>query len=191
MTLKPTLIPEAALSIDEIVGHLQLWRTDTLAAIDALAAARSAVIESSRQLESPQAVLEHVDVFSELFVRTAADLGQLIVQLPRRVDREQADALAQIASNAAAEDRRCLGFRDKWINRPLPYEQVRPLLNRISTEVSRQLADHRELRHLAARLRALAAGGVPPRSTSGLGRRELFTRLLGREDDSRGGRREK
>jgi hypothetical protein len=185
VTAKPTLVPEAELSIDEIVSHLRLWRTETLAAIDVLAGERGAAIESSRQLESPQAVLEHVDVFAAMFTNTAAELGDLIEQLPHKVERRHAEALAQIASNAAAEERRCLGFRDKWINRPLPYEQVRPLLTRISSEVSRQLADHRELRHLAARLRTLATGGEPPRPTSGLGRRELFNRLLGREEDRR------
>jgi hypothetical protein len=185
VTPKPTLVPEAELSIEEIVGHLQLWRTDTIAAVDALAAARSAAAESSRQLESPQAVFEHVDVFSELFARTASELERLTEQLPKRLEREHADALAQIASNAAAEERRCLAFRDKWINRPLPYEQVRPLLNRISSEVSGQLADFRELRHLAARLRALAEAGAPPRTASGVGRRELFNRLLGREEERR------
>jgi hypothetical protein len=182
VTAKPTLTPDAELSIDQIVGHLQLWRSETLAAIEALSAARSAAAESSRQLESPQAVFAHVDGFSELFNRTAAELARLIEQLPKRLERAHADALAQIASNAAAEERQCLAFRDKWINRPLPYEQVRPLLNRISGEVSRQLADHRELRHLAARLHALAdAAPLSP----GVGRRELFTRLLKRDDDRR------
>jgi hypothetical protein len=185
VTPKPTLVPEAELSIDEVVGHLRLWRMETLAAVDALAEARTAAIESSRQLESPQAVLEHVDVFSTLFSRAAAELGELIDELPHKVERRHAEALAQIASNAAVEERRCLAFRDKWINRPLPYEQVRPLLTRISSDVGRQLSDHRELRHLAARLRTLAAGGALPRSTAGLGRRELFSRLLGREEERR------
>jgi hypothetical protein len=184
VTPKPTLVPEAELTVDEIVGHLRLWRTDTLAAVDALAAARSAAAESSGQLESPRAVFAYIDAFSELFNRTAGELAWLIEQLPKRLERGHADALAQIASNAAVEERQCLAFRDKWINRPLPYEQVRPLLNQISSEVSRQLADHRELRYLAARLRALAEAALPPRP-SGVGRRELFNRLLGREDDRR------
>ena len=50
-------------------------------------------------------------------------------------------------------------FRDKWINRPLPYEQVRPLLNQISSETRDQLADYRELH--ARRLASRGSSPVP------------------------------
>ena len=68
------------------------------------------------------------------------------------------------------------------INRPLPYEQERPLLNRISNETRDQLADYRELTLAATRLAALAgplsAPEPPPAKT--MGRRALFNRLFGK-----------
>ena len=72
----------------------------------------------------PDAALEYIDFFTDVFSRAAADLERVVAEVPQGVQRAHVDMLRQIASNAAAEQRRCLLFRDKWISRPLPYEQI-------------------------------------------------------------------
>ncbi len=84
-----------------------------------------------------------------MFERVRAELEQA----PRGV---HAEALRQVASNAALEQRRCLQFRDKWINRPLPYEDVRPLLTDIVNAAANGLTEYRDVNPIADDLDALA-----------------------------------
>ena len=86
------------------------------------------------------------------------------------------------ASNAAVEQRRCLQFRDKWINRPLPYEDVRPLLTEIVNAAANRLTGYHELTPIANELDALARLIQPPQAQDGrpLDRRQLFTKWFGR-----------
>ena len=86
-------------------------------------------------------------------------------------DAHTSTRLRQIASNSAAEQRRCLMFRDKWINKPLPHERMRPLLNDISVTTRDQLTAFRDLTNAAATpRRAAEARGRrrPPDAKNGL-----------------------
>ena len=180
--VSPGLGDDGVVSVEGILEHLRQWREESQASIESLQACRQEVEAGSRQLESPQAVFEYIDFFVGFFGRAVADIDQIVIELPQGLKAGHLDALRQIASNAAVEQRRCLMFRDKWINRPLPYEQVRPLLNRISNETRDQLAAYRDLTLAASRLAALSgpfpAPGPPPAKT--LGRRDLFNRLFGK-----------
>lgn len=169
-------------TLDDVLLILGRLRGDTGETIDALAALRAQVEESSRRLESPQAALEFIDFFSGFFTEAVSALACVHDELPQGVQRAHLDALRQIASNAAVEQRRGLTFRDKTINRPLPYEDVRPLLNRISIAVRDRLASYRDLNALADELAAIGGIGTQPADEDGrtLDRRALFTKWFGR-----------
>lgn len=166
--------------LDDILEHLRRTRSESLETIDLLKASRLKVEEQASQLESPKAVLEYIDAFTKMFDDTAAELERVLEELPDGVKREHLDALRQIASNGAAEQRRCLIFRDKWINRPLPYEQVRGLLNQISVDSRDQLTGYRSLNHAVERLQKLAGPEPKPADSDKLDRRALFTRWFGK-----------
>ena len=185
----PALGGESNVTLEELVEHLGGWRADTLDTIDLVRAHRDEVRANFNLLENPNAVLEYLDAFEALFVHVAAELERTTGALSEghapstEVADDHAAALRQIASNAAAEQRRCLMFRDKWINRPLPHEQVRPLLNRISIDTRDQLLEHQKLNLAAGRLVELARGSSTPQEADGsFNRRALFTRFLPRRD---------
>jgi hypothetical protein len=184
--LSPAITDEQ-LDVNGIQEHLRAWREESRSTIESLAACRRQAEDERRQLEGPQAVVEYIDFFTDFFGRAAGELDQISAELPQGFKQEHVDRLRQIASNAALEQRRCLLFRDKWINRPLPYEQMRPLLNRVSNETRDQLEDYRELITAAARLAALAGPRAVEASQSdeplkgrAVGRRALFNRLFGK-----------
>ena len=178
--ISPSLSGEGIV-VDDILEHLRAWNADTLGTIESLRVARQGVEEGARHFESPDAALEYIVFFSDFFSRAAADLERVLAEVPQGVQRAHVDTLRQIASNAAAEQRRCLLFRDKWISRPLPYEQIRPLLNRIAADTRDQLEDYGELKNAAARLEELVGSEGKPRDEGrGLDRRALFTRWFGR-----------
>ena len=177
----PSLTGDGIVLVDDILEHLRAWVASTRDTIESLRVARQGVEENAGQFEGPDAALEYIAFFEEAFSCTAADLERVVAEVPHGVGRAHVDTLRQIASNAAAEQRRCLLFRDKWISRPLPYEQIRPLLNRIAEDTRDQLGDYGELRNAAARLDELVGPEARPRDEGRtLDRRALFTRWFGR-----------
>jgi hypothetical protein len=179
--ISPPLGGDSIMLVDDILEHLRAWNADTRETIESLRVARQGVEERARQFESSDAALEYIAFFTDVFSRTAADLERVVAEVPQGVRQAHVDLLRQIASNAAAEQRRCLLFRDKWISRPLPYEQIRPLLSQIAADTRDQLDDYGELKNAAARLEGLAGPEAGERDEGRtLDRRALFTRWFGR-----------
>jgi hypothetical protein len=152
------------LSLAHVLGHLTAWRQDTLQSVESLREARALVVSNAGRLEHPTAVLADIDFFVEFFEIAASALEQVAAEIGERIGREHIEALREIARAAAAEHRRSVAFRDKWINRVLPYEDMRPLLNRISVDSRDQLDDYRDLAAAAARLESIS--GLGPSVTS-------------------------
>jgi hypothetical protein len=185
--LFPSLNGESNATREEVLEHLQLWRSETLETVDLLRAHRQRVESHFELLENPQAAFAYLDFFIDLFDTIASELERVSGGLLQAVPGAGAGhppALRQIASNAAAEQRRCLAFRDKCINKPLPHEQMRPLLNQISIDTRDQLLDYRDLTLAAARLDALLGNTpvLPKTPDVSFDRRALFTRFLPRRD---------
>jgi hypothetical protein len=166
--------------LDDILEHLRRTRAESLETVEALRGARQQAEEQSQKLESPKAVLEYIDFFAGMFTAGAADLERVIGEVRAAVTPAHLDALRQLASNAAAEQRRCLMFRDKWINRPLPYEQVRSLLNQISVDSRDQLTAYKSLTHAVERLQKLSGSEPAVDEGDKLDRRALFTKWFGK-----------
>ena len=180
--LSPGLGEDSNVSLDDVLQHLQLWKTETLATIEALRSYREEVEQNASRLEHPRAAIEYIDFFADLFGRWAADFDGILADPPDAIRGNHIDTLRQIASNSAAERRRCVSFRDKWINKILSDERMRPLLDGISVITRDQLTDYRDLTVAAARLAALAgpAEGQTEQGAreSAIGRRELFNKLF-------------
>ena len=171
---------ETSTLVDQAVEDVRRSRADTMETIDLLRGSRQQIEDQSGLLESPKAILEYIDFFIDLLTRVAVDLERLASDLPGGPSRAHLDALRQIASNGSAEQRTCLMFRDKWINKPLPYEEMRRLLNQISVDSRDQLTAFGSLNGVADRLEPLVGPPFRPPDEGKLDRRALFTRWFGK-----------
>lgn len=177
------MTPEPGSPLARVIESLVERRVDAATTIELLETCRSQVVADSSALENPKAVLEHLDFFAGLVTGAAGECARIAQELDRAPVPAHSAALRQIARNCALEQRRCLLFRDKWINKPLPHERMRPLLNEISVATRDQLTAFRDLDDIAARLdEALQADGSPVEEKKGVDRRELLTRLFRRQD---------
>lgn len=170
---------DAPVTIDQIVEQISLRRQDAAATLELLHAYQEQIEKESAQLENPQAVRDYLSFFVD-FIAGASDTCLRIVNtLANGASRDDVAALRHIASQSALEQRRCLLFRDKCINKPLPNERLRPLLNEISVTTRDQLTAFRDLAAAAARLETLLpAEPPPPEPERSFDRRALFTRFL-------------
>jgi hypothetical protein len=166
------------MTIDEVIALLAERRAQAVQAVDRIRAYRQQVDEGARQLENPRAAVEFADFFIDFLARAVSGLEEIAGELAVGVRRPQIDALRQLASNAAAEQRRCLVFRDRCINKPLPYEQMRPLLSGLSTSARDELDALRQLSAAAAALEPLVQAGASEEDSRSFDRRALFTRLF-------------
>lgn len=166
-------------TVQDVVAQLTSRKADAANTLDLLRAQREGVGTQEAFLENPQVVREYVDFFVGAIEEVVAEIDRICGELPQRVRRGHIDVLRQIASNCRVEQRRCLVFRDKCINRPLPHEKMRALLNDISVTTRDQLTAFYDLNNAAARLEQIINTTEPPpdpRLT--LDRRSLFTRFF-------------
>jgi len=171
---------ETSTPVDPVLGDIRRSRSETMETIELLRTSRQQISDQSARLESPTAIIQYIDFFIDLLTRVSADLERVAAELPGGPSRAHLETLRQIASNAAAEQRRCLMFRDKWINKPLPYEDMRRLLNQISVDSRDQLTAYRSLNAAADRLDQIAGPPPKPPDDGRLDRRALFTRWFGK-----------
>jgi hypothetical protein len=172
--------PEVVAAIE----HLGLRSGEGLSTLELLRGYREQIEADAAALENPRAVFEYLDFFNDLVTRTINDCERIATGLRRGISQPDLDALRQIASNAAAEQRRCLMFRDKCINRPLPHERMRPLLNEISVTTRDQLTALRDLAAIAAKLEAQMQPAAPPpgqEDQRSFDRRALFTKFFNKD----------
>jgi hypothetical protein len=163
----------------DVVEQLAARKADALNTLEMLRAQRARVVEESAKFENPQAVLEYLDFFIPAIEEVVAESDRISGEIVHRVRRSHIDILRQIAANCRVEQRRCLVFRDKCINRPLPNEQMRPLLNDISVTTRDQLTAFYDLNNAAAKLERIINTLEPEAEPKRvLGRRQLFTNLF-------------
>lgn len=163
----------------DVVEQLAARKSDALHTLETLRAHRATVTAESAKLENPQAVLEYLDFFIPSIEEVVAACDQLSGEIVVKVQRANIDLLRQIAANCRVEQRRCLMFRDKCINRPLPHESMRPLLNDISVTTRDQLTAFYDLNNAAAKLELIINTMDPePEPKRVLGRRQLFSNLV-------------
>jgi hypothetical protein len=166
--------------LDDVAAQLAAWRSDAISTLELLVSYREHVRGQAAALENPQAVVDYIEVFVGMIEGASAACERIVADLARGPDPRQAIELRALAAAGAAEQSRCLVFRDKWINKPLPHERMRPLLNDISVTSRDQLTAFRELLEAAVAIeRQLGPGAsAQPEDKKAFDRRALFTRLF-------------
>ncbi len=170
---------DAPATLEQVIERLHRLRDDTVTTLEVLESHRQQLEACRAQLEHPRDVDDYIAFFAEQLGRAFAECERVARELPTGIAARHLDDLRQIASRSAADEHRCLRFRDTCINRPLPHETVRPLLNDLSMVTRDQLLAFRDLEAVAECLEALLSGSSgAPAGTRSFDRRGLFKRLF-------------
>jgi hypothetical protein len=171
------------LTPDVVARQLNDRRADAVSTLEVLEGLRATVQAEQAAFENPQAVTDYLEFFRGFISHVVTECERVGGELASGPQAAHVTTLRQLAANSAAEQRRCLQFRDKCINRPLPHERLRPLLNEISITTRDQLTAFRDFTRAADRLDQLLAALPPSQDPSrSFDRRALFTRLLKRDE---------
>lgn len=144
-------------TLADIVDHLRDWQRWTASTISKLEEYRSEVERRAELLESPRDVQSYLDYFIDLLKRYESDLGRLVGELPSGVRSRHVEIVKQLYESSRFEEDRCVSFKRDFIERRLPHEEMRYLLDHIYAESRDQLIDFRDLSNVAARLRTFVS----------------------------------
>jgi hypothetical protein len=171
-------------TIDQLIERLAHHRSELVTTLEMLHGYGQQVDTAAADLENPLAVKDYLAFFTTLFSQAVTDCQNIAAELTTEgIKGEHIIALKKLAGAATVEARRCLQFRDKWINKPLPHESMRPLLNDISVTTRDQLTGFKDFFAIIQRLGALSTpvGARPQvKEERVFNRRDLFTRFLKR-----------
>lgn len=173
------MTPDEPLTVDSVIQQLNDRRADAVTTLELIEGLRTQVDEQHAGFENPQAVVDYLGFFTAFITQAVGECERIVGELSTGLRPSHPASLRRLASTSAAEQRRCLLFRDKCVNKPLPHEALRPLLNEVSITTRDQLTAFRDFTRAADRLDQLIAAHPPP--PRALDRRALFTRLLKRE----------
>lgn len=156
-----------------LLDQLRARRFEAQNALESLGVCRQRVDEHFAKLESAKAAAEYLDTFLDLLTRAVHGLDAIIDGGEPARPRTAADTLRRLAADAERLEPTCREFSDRWVQKPLPFEEVRPLLTQMVSVARHQLSRLRALEDVAARISASA----PPPEASRFDRRGLFSRL--------------
>jgi hypothetical protein len=158
----------------ELLEQLGARRNEISSAVDALRLCEERVRDNSGLLESPRAAAQYLTTFINLLTAVVDGVNGVVIGGEAASPRVVADTLRRLAARAEAEETRCREFSDKWVQKPLPFETVRPLLTQMVSIVRHQLGRVRALEDVANRIESSA----PPDPDAGrFDRRTLFSRF--------------
>jgi hypothetical protein len=146
--------------------------------LERLASYRGQVDDNQKQLESPRAAYEMIDLFTDFFALAGSEFDRLLEEIVRGARLQHADDLRQLVLKSAALEARCRQFSDMWISKPLPYENMRPLLSGIHGAARDQLAEFRGLSTVADEIHAAAIESGQAITEGEVDRRQFWTRIV-------------
>ena len=139
--------------LSDIVGQILEWRDNTAATIKFLESQITVIQDRAALLEDPTEIERFVAYFIDLFRRYLADLAILVEQIPTRVRERHIELVSQLFDSSQVEEHLCIRFKENFVNKSIPHEEMRPFLDRIYGETRDQLIDFQDFSNLVPRLR--------------------------------------
>ena len=112
-------------------------------------------------------VTRYITYFIDRFKRYQSDLERLANEIPTGVQEKHIAIVSQLFQSSEAATRRCEQFRNDFVYKSLPHEEMRPFLDKIYGETGDQLDDYQDLSNLVPRLRTFV-GQLPFESDQAL-----------------------
>jgi hypothetical protein len=137
----------------DIIRHLKDWRDNTRKTHDALVKLQKQAEQNKGKLENADAVIAYCEHFIDIFDRYAGDFDRLIDELPKGVRTRHLEILGQLFDNSREQSRASIDFKNDWVYKGLPHEDMRPMLDSIYEESRSMMDDYLDLGNLHRRLK--------------------------------------
>jgi len=142
---------------EDILEHFREWLARTTRMIERLKSYREKVNAQEALFENPREVVQFIDFFIDLFTRYSGDLQRLVSEMPEAITQAHIEIIEQLYSSSKHEERYTITFKQDWVHKSLPHEEVRPLLGDIYGKTRDLLIDYRDMSNLVPRLRVFLA----------------------------------
>lgn len=147
--------------LDNIHVHLREWMENTDKTINDLRRYRESAENQSSLLKNSKQIISYIDYFIDLFSRYRSDLERLVDETKESVSAAHVEIISQLYKSSTVEEQTTIQFRDDWVYRSLPHEEIRPLLDDVYRDTRDRLIDFRDLSNLAPRLKTFIRDSSP------------------------------
>ncbi len=149
-------------SLEDICHHLREWEKLTRDTIGQLEKYRAAAKAKAALLESHREVISYINFFIDLFSRYLSDIQRLLQELPSGATEAHVEIVRQLYLSSKNEDRVAIQFKNDWVHKALPHEEMRPLLDNIYGYTRNVLVNYSDLSNLVPRLKTFIGGQKNP-----------------------------
>lgn len=149
--------------LDDIIQHLRDWERATKETIVLLQEYRVTANNKAELLENSTEIISYLSFFISLFSRYLSDLQRLLQEVPLGITEAHVEVVNQLYRSSKNEDSITVNFKNDWVYKSLPHEEMRALLDSIYAETRNLLIDYRDLSNIVPRLKTFI--GVRSRPT--------------------------
>lgn len=149
-------------SLEDILSHFCDWLKNTSKTIELLESYASKVEENGALLENPEEVLSFVNFFINLFIRYKNDFETLVKEMQEGVLEAHIEIVKQLYKSSELEENHTIRFKNDWVYKSLPHEEMRPLLDDIYANTRGLLVDYRDLSNVIPRLKTFIRPSTKP-----------------------------
>jgi len=111
------------------------------------------VKNNDKLIENSNCVLDFIGHFIDVFSRYNNDIRTLIHELPNGMRESHIEILNQLYESSISEEKYTISFKGDWVHKPLPHEEMRPLLDRIYSETRGLVGDYSDLPNIVRRIK--------------------------------------
>lgn len=140
-------------SLEDILSDFEGWLKLTSKTIEKLQGYITKVEGNKDLIENPREVLSFLHFFINLFERYRNDLETLINEMPAGVVEAHIEIVKQLYESSKLEEDYTIRFKNDWVHKSLPYEEMRLLLDDIYGETRNIIVDYRDLSNIISRLK--------------------------------------
>jgi hypothetical protein len=139
--------------LEDIQADFNGWLTNTTKTIQSLQNYRKEAKSSSALLENPTEIISFIEYFIDLFSRYENDIKRLNSEIKKEVTPSHIEIISQLYKSSKIEEQSTINFKNDWVYKALPHEEMRTLLDNIYGDVRDMLIDYKDLSNLIPRLK--------------------------------------
>jgi len=140
-------------SLEDILSDFSDWLQHTSETVERLEKYALKVEENKALIENPREVSSFIEFFLNLFSRYRSDLQTLVDELPEGAVEAHIAMVKQLYESSKLAEEYTIRFKNEWLCKSLPHEEIRNLLDAVYGDTRDMLIDYRDLSNVIPRLR--------------------------------------
>jgi hypothetical protein len=136
--------------ISDIIQEVDNFIANTESAVEELSTLKVEVNSKIEKFDSPDALIEHIDIFSSKFQRYLIELRRVRGEICKSIENRHVETINYLSNICQSDEKTCRDFKNENICKSLKDESVRRIIDRIYEVTMGVAIDYWNLSNLRA-----------------------------------------